>query len=68
MLNDAVPSLAVLMGLGRYEMANPTVPDAVMNYDGEEIRHPAAGSGFSEPDCSPLPFDILAIYAMYQSR
>lgn len=23
-------------------------------------------SSFSEPDCSPHPFDILAIYALYQ--
>ena len=24
--------------------------------------------GLSEPNCSPLPFDVLAMYAMYQSR
>ena len=39
------------------EVAHPSVPDAVMNYD--EIG--------DEPDCSPHPFDIMAIEALYQS-
>ena len=34
--------------------------------------HPTvAGSAMnqlSEPDCSPHPFDIMAIYALYQTR
>ena len=30
--------------------------DSVMNYR------------FGEPDCSPHPFDIMAIYALYQNR
>ena len=47
--------------------APPTIPDAVMNYDSRKhIRFPV-GSGFSEPDCSPHPYDILALYALYQS-
>ena len=48
--------------------AHPTIPDAVMNYDSD------AKSGFSpwpadhsEPDCSPHPFDVMAIYALYQA-
>ncbi len=50
-----------------YDAAHPTIPDSVMNYDNEEdIRHPV-GHGFSEPDCSPHPFDVMAIYALYQS-
>ncbi len=31
------------------------------------IRHPFSGSGFSEADCSPHPFDIMVIYALYQT-
>ena len=61
----------------QYRRAHPSIPDTVMNYDekmaenynpnfvnsmgekvGKWIRH--------EPDCSPHPFDILAIYALYQ--
>ena len=36
-----------------YEAAHPSIADSVMNYDREH-------------DCSPHPFDILAIYALYQ--
>ena len=36
--------------------------DAVMNHDGE-----VGGTTFSEPDCSPHPFDLMAIYALYQT-
>ena len=44
----------------------PTIPDAVMNYDNlEDIRHPV-GSDFFEPDCSPHPFDVMAIFSLYQ--
>ena len=44
-----------------YRRAHPSIPDAVMNYD-ERI------TGVSdEPDCSPHPFDILAIWALYQT-
>ena len=44
-----------------YEMAHPTTPDAAMNFDSQvdEID--------IEPDCSPHPFDIMAIYALYQT-
>ena len=43
-----------------HKRAHPDIPDAVMNYNNRvpEIQ--------SEPDCSPHPFDILAIYALYQ--
>ncbi len=34
-----------------------------MNYDGEV---PPSGT-LDEPDCAPHPFDIMAIYAMYQT-
>lgn len=51
-----------------YEVAHPTIPDSAMNYDqNEKIRHPGVGTSFSEPDCSPHPFDLMAIFALYQS-
>ncbi len=38
-----------------------------MNYDDPlAIRHPLVDSGFEERDCSPHPFDIMSIYALYQ--
>ena len=37
-----------------------------MNYDGPEIVHPQGVEGFTEPDCSPHPMDIMAVYALYQ--
>ena len=46
----------------QYRRAHPTVPDSVMNYD-EKVLDP----GDNEPDCSPHPFDILAIWALYQT-
>ena len=54
-----------------YENAHPTIPDAVMNYDqhnsGFKIRYPGARNNtFSEPDCSPHPFDVMAVYALYK--
>ena len=41
--------------------AHPSIPDAVMNYDSliSEVN--------DEPDCSPHPFDIMAIFALYQT-
>ena len=45
--------------------AHPTIPDSVMNYN-SDVWHPV-GSGYSEPDCSPHPFDIMAIEALYQA-
>ena len=51
-----------------YEAAHPTIPDAVMNYDDEVPDHWAAWapSPLNEPDCSPHPFDLMAIYSLYQ--
>ena len=54
-----------------YETSHPTIPDSVMNYDSEEeplIRHPhVTDKTFKEPDCSPHPFDVLALNALYQN-
>ena len=44
-----------------HRRAHPSIPDAVMNYN---QRVPEISD---EPDCSPHPFDILAIYALYQT-
>ncbi len=52
-----------------YEAAHPTIPDAVMNYDKGVPEHWAtwAPLPLNEPDCSPHPFDVMAIYALYQA-
>ena len=45
----------------RYQVAHPGIADSVMNKDDMVF------DGLEEPDCSPHPMDILAIYALYQS-
>ena len=44
-----------------YHVAHPDIPDSVLNYD------PKVDAGHTEPDCSLHPFDVLAIYALYQT-
>ena len=44
-----------------YDVAHPTIPDSVTNYDGE-----VAQIG-DEHDCSPHPFDVMALEALYQT-
>ena len=44
-----------------YSVAHPTIPDAVMNYDSEIPQI------VGEHDCSPHPFDIMALEALYQT-
>ena len=46
------------LGIGGAQSGGPhsTISDSVMNYQ------------FSEPDCAPKPFDVMAIYALYQLR
>ena len=48
-----------------YDAAHPTIPDSVMNYDGEKV---VGVDTTREPDCSPYPFDLMAIYALYQTH
>ena len=52
-----------------YRVAHPTIPDSTMNYDDEVPNDWAtwAPSPLGEPDCSPHPFDVMAIYALYQT-
>ena len=49
-----------------YTDGHPNIADSVMNYDWK-IRERYMNPSFSEPDCSPHPFDIMAIYAIYQT-
>ena len=49
-----------------YEVSHPTIPDSVLNYD-HEIADKLEIPTFEEPDCSPHPFDVMAIHALYQS-
>ncbi len=51
-------SAGLLTPQGSYEMSHPTIDDSVMNY----WKYTAI-----EPDCSPHPFDIMAIYALYRA-
>ncbi len=44
-----------------YVISHPTIPDSVLNYD-KYVR-----GGIEEADCSPHPFDIMIIYALYQT-
>ena len=52
-----------------YAFAHPTIPESVLNYDRESEGRPHwVPSTYLEPDCSPHPFDVMAIYALYQSQ
>ena len=42
--------------------AHPSIPDSVLNYDSEVAQIS------DEPDCSPHPFDVMAITSLYQTR
>ena len=49
-----------------YVMSHPTIPDAAMNYD-SRVRLAALGNADDhEPDCSPHPFDLMALHSLYQ--
>ena len=48
---------------------HPTTAESVVNYELTNLK--AAGSQFTlppEPNCSPHPLDIMAIYAIYQTK
>ena len=42
-----------------YRASHTKTPGSVMNYDGR--------TKVNEPDCSPHPLDVMAIYALYQT-
>ena len=51
-----------------YEAAHPTIPDAALNYDKVPAKWAKwTSSPLNEPDCTPHPFDVMAIYALYQT-
>ena len=51
-----------------YAISHPTIPESVLNYDrNSEGRPHWVPSDYREPDCSPHPFDVMAVYALYQS-
>ena len=52
---------------GSYDISHPTIPDAVMNYDDEMPDWVPSTYSKNEPDCFPHPFDIMAVYALYQT-
>ena len=47
--------------LNEYDIAHPLIPDTVMNYDDR------VSLIVDEPDCSPHPFDVMAVEALYQT-
>ena len=57
-------SLAIDLLDRLYIVAHPTIPDSAMSYDSRAPRW--TSSPFNEPDCSPHPLDVMAIYALYQ--
>ena len=66
---NIMAELPLLEGVGEiledaiYRASHPSTTDSVLNYD------PKTGiPGFSEPDCSPHPLDIMAIYSLYQTK
>ena len=62
-------NFAANLGNVSYHVAHPTIPDSVMNYDDEigQLRERYKPDQPDEPDCSPHPFDVMAIYALYQN-
>ena len=50
-----------------YARDHSTIQDSVMNYDKNiPDNHLPDGTVQEEKDCAPHPFDIMAIYALYQ--
>ena len=54
-----------------YSKQHPTIADSAVNYDDMVIPDNSESgfkSDFTEPDCSPYPFDVMAVFALYQTR
>ena len=48
---------------------HPTIADSAMNYDQAAwVVDRLSVSNLLEPDCSPHPFDVMAMYALYQTH
>ena len=68
LVHEAGHALGIRVGSdGAGQLAHhPTIPGSVMSYKGEAL--PDGTVLQSEPNCSPHPADILAIFALYQTR
>ena len=54
-----------------YTMSHPTIADSVMNYDKRAMLDYSGEDEtrvYNEPGCSPHPFDVMALYALYQAE
>ena len=53
-----------------YQRGHPSVADSVVNYDKTVLPSidPMDAMDQREPDCSPYPFDVMAVFALYQTR
>lgn len=68
--------LAVMLGLSNVNYpfmgsipdlaSHPTVPTSVMNYN-QTLPLSLVGPSYGEEDCYPHPFDVMAIFAVYQN-
>ena len=66
---DAAPIVIRPFARDIYTASHSGTPDSVMNYDHEvDSNYNSDTKQWNrwEPDCSPHPFDITAIYALYQ--
>ena len=61
-LSDYVP----LESWVSHKPSHPSIPDSVMNYN-SKVSRAIVPHRFGEPECSPHPFDIMAIEALYQT-
>ena len=50
-----------------YSAAHPTITEAVVNYDYEMLGWVSSLYWETEPNCFPHQFDIMAVYALYQT-
>ena len=66
-LSEVLEDLATNKEEASYVMSHPTIPDSTMNYDSRVRRNQISGMIRHEPDCSPHPFDLMALHALYQT-
>ena len=51
-----------------YQRGHPSVADSLVNYDGRVLPREDPNVPENEPDCSPHPLDVMAVFALYQTR
>ena len=59
---------SVMTGWDENLWHHPSIYESVMSYEGIALRTSGVAHGTlpDDPDCSPHPLDVLAIYALYQ--